>query len=141
MSNKVPILHIYQREAEPCDEFDAGGMHVTTPLKMKRPIYWHKTPADRAEAAQDTKKFLERFEPDVRMWMDGMDDKLEALYESRPWRWYVLEVSSGKIVDGIGLAPFNMKGKIAKVKAACLAETKAPSGSGSAVAPKEGESV
>ena len=108
---------------------------------MKRPIYWHKTPADRAEAAQDTKKFLERFEPDVRMWMDGRDDKLEALYESRPWRWYVLEGSSGKIVDGIGLAPFNMKGKIAKVKAACLAETKAPSGSGSAVAPKEGESV
>ena len=59
MSNKVPILHIYQREAEPCDEFDAGGMHVTTPLKMKRPIYWHKTPADRAEAAQDTKITLQ----------------------------------------------------------------------------------
>ena len=80
----TPTLHVYIREAEPCDEFDAGGMHVTTPLKMKRPIYWHKTPADRAEAAQDTKKFLERFEPDVRMWMDGMDDKLEALYEARP---------------------------------------------------------
>jgi hypothetical protein len=127
VANGVPILHVYLREAEPCDEFDAGGMHVMTPLKMKRPIYWHKTEADRALAATDTKKFLQKFEgQDVRMWMDTMDDKLEVLYEARPWRWYVLEVSTGKIVDGISLAPFNMAGKVKVIKKACATGTKAP---------------
>lgn len=137
VANGVPILHVYLREAEPCDEFDAGGMHVMTPLKMKRPIYWHKTEADRALAATDTKKFLQKFEgKDVRMWMDTLDDKLEVLYEARPWRWYVLEVSTGKIVDGISLAPFNMAGKIKVIKKACATGTKAPaSGSGSTIAP------
>ena len=36
MTNGVPMLHVYLREAEPCDVFDAGGMHCETPLKMKR---------------------------------------------------------------------------------------------------------
>ena len=37
-------------------------MHCVTPLKMKRYIPWHKTEADRALAANDTKTFLESFE-------------------------------------------------------------------------------
>lgn len=121
VANGVPQLHVYLREAEPCDVFDAGGMHCVTPLKMKRFIPWHKTAEDRALAANDTKTFLERFEGkgNVNMWMDMMDDKLEAAYEARPWRWYVLEAESGKVITCTGLAPFNMKGKIAKVKAAC----------------------
>ena len=36
VTNGVPMLHVYLREAEPCDVFDAGGMHCVTPLKMKR---------------------------------------------------------------------------------------------------------
>ena len=51
--------------------------------------------------------------------MDGMDDALEAAYEARPWRWYVIEVATGKVISSTGLAPFNMKGKLAKIKAAC----------------------
>jgi len=121
VANGVPQLHVYLREAEPCDVFDAGGMHATTPLKMKRYIPWHKTEAERAEAAKDTKTFLEGFEGEgkVNMWMDAMDDKLEALYESRPWRWYVIEATSGKVLAQTMLAPFNMDGKLATIKAAC----------------------
>lgn len=52
---------MYLREAEPCDVFDAGGMHCMTPLKMKRYIPWHKTAEERAAAAIDTRKFLESF--------------------------------------------------------------------------------
>lgn len=117
----VPQLHVYLREAEPCDVFDAGGMHCVTPLKMKRFIPWHKTEADRAMAAKDTKTFLESFEGKgkVNMWMDTMDDFLEATYEARPWRWYVIEASSGKILAMTMLAPFNMAGKIRSIKAAC----------------------
>ena len=55
----------------------------------------------------------------VTMFMDGMDDALEAAYEARPWRWYVIEAESGKVITSTGLAPFNMKGKLNKVKAAC----------------------
>jgi len=120
VSNGIPMLHVYIREAEPCDEFDAGGMHCTTPLKMKRFIPVHKNEAERAEAAKDTKIFMEGFmgKGKVHMWMDAMDDKLEAAYEARPWRWYVIQASTGKIIDGTNLAPFNMAGKLRKLKAA-----------------------
>ena len=143
VANGVPQLHVYLREAEPCDVFDAGGMHCQTPLKMKRFIPWHKTPEDRAQAAKDTRTFLESFEGKgkVNMWMDTMDDNLEAIYEARPWRWYVIEAESGKIITSTNLAPFNMAGKIKKVKAACVAGpgAKAPAvTSGSSIAPAEG---
>lgn len=124
VSKGVPKLHVYIREAEPCDEFDAGGMHLVTPLRFKRPIPVHKSLADRAEAAKDCKTFLEgagvgNCKGPVTMFMDGMDDALEAAYEARPWRWYVIEAASGKVITSTGLAPFNMKGKLNKVKAAC----------------------
>ncbi|XRB06311.1 hypothetical protein NFJ02_27g62630 [Pycnococcus provasolii] len=108
VSNGVPHLHVYLREAEPCDVFDAGGMHMTTPLAMKRPVPWHKTEADRAKIAKETKGFFETFMGDGKcnMWMDTMDDNLEALYEARPWRQYVVDVTTGKVVAKIGLAPF-----------------------------------
>ena len=117
----IPQLHVYLREAEPCDVFDAGGMHCVTPLKMKRLIPWHKDEAARAEAAKDTKKYLEGFmgKGKVNMWMDTMDDKLEAMYEARPWRQYVIEAESGKMIAATGLAPFNMAGKLRKLKLAC----------------------
>lgn len=99
------------------------------------------------------------------MWMDAMDDKLEAAYEARrthllppppltptplravaargglrsavrasavcsscriasaaqarPWRWYVLSVPDMKVITSTGLAPFNMAGKLDKIKKAC----------------------
>ena len=53
------------------------------------------------------------------MWMDAMDDKLEAAYEARPWRWYVLSMPDCKVITSTGLAPFNMAGKLKKIKAAC----------------------
>jgi len=128
--NGIPMLHVYLREAEPSDVFDAGGMHCVTPLKMKRYIPWHKSEKERAEAAKDTKIFLEGImgKGKVNMWMDTMDDTLEAAYEARPWRWYVIEASTGKMIAATGLAPFNMAGKLRKLKGAC-------SGAGATVVP------
>jgi len=139
VANGVPQLHVYLREAEPCDVFDAGGMHTVTPLKMKRFIPRHKTEEERALAAKDTRTFLERFEGKgkVKMWMDTMDDKLEALYEARPWRWYVLEAETSKIIACTGLAPFNMDGKLKKIREACLPGATAPTSAGSVIAPHE----
>ncbi len=119
-SNNVPVLHVYLREAEPCDVFDAGGMHAATPLKLKRLMPWHKSTTERAMCAYDCKVHLETFmgKGKVNMWMDTMDDNLEALYEARPWRQYVIK-TDGTLIAALGLAPFNMKGKIAVIKEAC----------------------
>lgn len=59
-ANGVPTLHVYLREAEPCDVFDAGGMHMTSMLRMSAPpVPWHKTEADRASIAKRTRSMLE----------------------------------------------------------------------------------
>ena len=95
---------------------------MTSPLALKTPIPWHKSEMDRAKAAKMTKDFFEsKFMGDAKcnMWMDTMDDNLEALYEARPWRQYVIDVTTNKVVAKIGLAPFNMDGKIAVIKKAC----------------------
>ena len=49
----------------------------------------------------------------------AQDDNIEATYEARPWRQYIIEAASGKIIAVLGLAPFNMDGKLAVIKSAC----------------------
>ena len=39
-----------------------GGMHVTSPLAMRRKVYEHKTAEDRALVARETKKLFEEHE-------------------------------------------------------------------------------
>ena len=119
----MPTINIYIREAEPCDVFDAGGMHVTSPVACRRRVYWHKSLDERALVARETKKYFEEWEGKGKctMWMDSLDDKLEAIYEARPWRQYVIEAATGKITGKLGLAPFNMDGKCANIKAATYA--------------------
>ena len=53
------------------------------------------------------------------MVLDGMDDGLEAAYEARPFRLYVVQVASKTVVHKTGLAPFNMDAKRNELKA-CL---------------------
>jgi hypothetical protein len=106
-SHEVPQLSVYIQEAEPCDVFDAGGMHVTSPLAMRRLTYWHKNSDERALVARETEHFFEGSmgKGNCNMWMDSMDDFLEAAYEARPWRQYIIEAATGKIVAKLGLAP------------------------------------
>lgn len=116
----IPTLTVYIREAEPCDVFDAGGMHVTSPVAMRRRTRWHKDPMDRSKIARETKQYFETWlgEGNCNMWMDSMDDQLEAAYEARPWRQYVIEAETGKCVAKLGLAPFNMVGKLKVIQEA-----------------------
>ena len=59
VQNGVPTINIYIREAEPCDIFDAGGMHITTPVAMRHRTYAHTCPEDRALVARETKQYFE----------------------------------------------------------------------------------
>ena len=61
VSNGVPTLNVYIREAEPCDVFDAGGMHCTSPVACRRRVYWHKNLEERALVASETKKYFEEW--------------------------------------------------------------------------------
>ena len=47
-----------------------------------------------------------------------MDDALEAKYEAHPWRTFVIEAKSGKLLADTGLSPFNMDAKLALFKKA-----------------------
>ena len=113
----VPTLHVYIREAHPMDEFNAAP-NGTGPLSLARTHNKHQTIEDRRQSAQEALGFIRKWEPEAVMFVDGMDDALEAMYEARPWRQYVIEAETGVMVDAIGLTPFNMSAKIAVIKAA-----------------------
>ena len=121
-SNGVPTLHVYIREAHPFDEFPAEGAegpNAKGPIALTRVVNKHKTLAERRQAASDAKTLISKWEgADVAMFVDGLDDKLEALYEARPWRMYVIEAKSATMIGAINLTPFNMAGKIATIRAA-----------------------
>merc|ERR1712124_231824 len=95
--------------------------HCTTPLAMRRWVPVHKDEKERRLVAKETKMFLEGFmgADKCNMWIDTMDDNLEAAFEARPWRLYVIEAETGKLIQKTGLAPFNMDGKLAAIKEAC----------------------
>ena len=98
-------------------------MHCTTPLQLKRYVPHHKNETERRLVASETKAFLEQFygTGKVNMWIDTMEDKLEAAYEARPWRAYVMDVKTGKMITATGLAPFNPIGKLNALKEAFAA--------------------
>jgi hypothetical protein len=117
----VPILHIYSLEAEPEDTFNAGGSQSAgQPLDIKPPINFHQNMHERRVAAAKAKLVLELFNTaKVEIWIDGMDDRLESLYEARPWRYYVIEAESGKVLENQSLAPFNIDEKCGAIVAVC----------------------
>ena len=48
--------------------------------------------------------------------MDLMDDSLAAKYETRPLRQYVIEAATGQLIAKLGLAPWNMEGKLKVIR-------------------------
>merc|ERR1711998_4580 len=122
----TPILHIYSMEAEPEDKFDAGGSQseghnteVPPMLHITPAINEHKDVAERRLVASKAKSILETFnDKPVTMVIDDMDNALENAYETRPWRYYVIEAESGKVLSTSSLAPFNIDEKTASMKAA-----------------------
>ena len=59
MGSLMTVDGILVWQAEPCDVFDAGGMHVTTPVACRRRTYWHKSAKERALGALELLELLE----------------------------------------------------------------------------------
>ena len=78
----------------------------------------HTSMEMRKVSASENLKLVKGFDAEATMWMDGMDDAIEAAYEARPWSMYVIEAETATMVARIGLTPFNMDGKIKVIKAA-----------------------
>ena len=94
-------------------------MNAKGPLAFSPPLDFHKTLAERRESVSKAKSWLETFSTSpITMYVDAMNDGLEAKYEARPWRVFVIEAASGKLLADTGLAPFNMDAKLAAIKEA-----------------------
>ena len=128
----IPALHVYQKEAHAAGEFEHKN-NLEGPIALRTPQPPHANEAARRTAAKRAKAHLEAqlwweqppfsSRPRITMVLDGMDDKLEAAYESRPFRLYLVEAASKKVVHSSSLAPFNMDAKRAELKA-CLEQLK-----------------
>jgi hypothetical protein len=112
----VPVLHVYTREAHGSDDFDAPPNN-TGPLALTKSVPMHKTAAERRGAATGAAEIMKRqLSKEVDMVLDSMDDALEKAWEARPFRFYIVEVETGKVVYASGLAPFNMPAKLQGIK-------------------------
>lgn len=125
----VKPLHIYTLEAHPDDvrpanRKDGGGAgehaggDFPPPFQLKEPGNFHASIDDRKAAAEKALSLLRlKIAGPVTMVLDSMDDALEAAYETRPWRVYVVEVATGAIAYASGPGPLNLPGKLADLDA------------------------
>lgn len=109
----LPVLFVYTREAHGHDDFESA-MNESTPFALKHTIDMHKTPEERRAAAVllHAHMVTSLKVKDINIVIDDMDDKLEAAYEARPFRGYVLDANNGTVVYASGLSPFNMPAKM-----------------------------
>lgn len=106
-----PVLHVYTREAHASDEFDAAPNGKGL-ISLKRQVPAHQTEDDRRKAAVEAHALISRqVGGAVDMVLDNMEDELEKAYEARPFRIYLLETSTGKVVFRPGVCPFNIPAK------------------------------
>lgn len=112
----VPVLHVYTREAHGSDDFDAPPNN-TGPLALTKSLPMHKTAAERRGAATGAAEMMTtQLAKEVDMVLDSMDDTLEKAWEARPFRFYIVEVETSKVVYASGLAPFNMPAKLQGIR-------------------------
>ena len=99
-------------------------MHVTIPVACRRRVYWHKSSEERVLIATETKQYFETRlgEGQCNMWMDSMDEQLEAKYKTRPWRQCVIEAETRRYRAKRGLALFNTVGNIKAIEDATATE-------------------
>mmetsp|Transcript_18010 Transcript_18010/g.30282 ORF Transcript_18010/g.30282 Transcript_18010/m.30282 type:complete len:279 (-) Transcript_18010:563-1399(-) len=108
----LPVLFVYTREAHGHDDFESA-MNESGPFALKNTIDMHRSVEERRASAVLCHAHLatQLKIADVNIVIDDMDDKLERVYEARPFRGYVIDADSGTIVYASSLAPFNMPAK------------------------------
>mmetsp|Transcript_37909 Transcript_37909/g.63755 ORF Transcript_37909/g.63755 Transcript_37909/m.63755 type:complete len:268 (-) Transcript_37909:273-1076(-) len=111
----IPVLYVYMREAHGHDDFESP-MNLDGPFALNKTIDMHKDIGERRAAAILCHAHLvtQHGGKAINMIIDDMDDGLEAKYEARPHRAYVID-SAGKIVYAGGVCPFNMAAKLADI--------------------------
>ena len=98
----VPTLHVYILEAHGQDELPVN----VGPLNLAREYNQPKTITERRAAAKDALELIKGWtNGPVTMFLDDMNNALENAYEARPWRYYVIDTETKKIVDGTAPPP------------------------------------
>merc|ERR1719450_679850 len=112
----LPLLFVYIMEAHPRD----GFLPQANWGKWAR-IYTHKTAEDRAAMTAVLREKLAEQCPELPppyVVIDAMGDKLEGLYEARPFRHYVIDVPTMTVAYAdLGRTPLNMLPKFANARA------------------------
>ena len=112
----VPVLFVYIMEAHSKDGFHHDLNTTEDPMATegKWDVMEPKTLEERAALALRCR--TELLQPAFGlphpsifpMVLDGMDNALEAAYEARPFRAYVLSTKDGTILHKTGLKPFGL---------------------------------
>lgn len=112
---------MYTHEAHPDDTFPSP---LKGPLALAEPLPAHTSLDERQAVAAKAKAFLEfKMAQPIEMVVGGMDDALEAAYESRPFRLYLINIddSTPRVLFRTSLAPFNMGSKFQELRSfVCL---------------------
>ena len=97
-SDQVQFLTIYIKEAHPEDEWQMDSNEDQGVC--------YKQPTSLPQRVAIAKDFVERFEYDVPMVVDPMDDAAEEAYAGWPERLYVID-EAGSVAYKGGVGPFN----------------------------------
>lgn len=112
----VPVLHVYTMEAHAANQFPIF-LNTEGVLKMDEQIDETVTKQDRIKAAKKGFAHLEaEIGGDISMVIDNLSGSLEAAYESRPFRLYLIDTLTSTVLHKTGLAPFNMDAKMSDLK-------------------------
>mmetsp|Transcript_55876 Transcript_55876/g.111993 ORF Transcript_55876/g.111993 Transcript_55876/m.111993 type:complete len:346 (-) Transcript_55876:132-1169(-) len=113
----IPVLHVVSLEAHAADVFptpvNEGG-----PFGLARQVNGHTSLAERRTAAGEAQAVISKWLKGAHTYvLDDMDNALEAAYESRPFRFYIIDTEDGTVAHACGMSPFNIPAKVRDIKA------------------------
>jgi len=126
---EVPVLFVYTREAHASDDFPTP-VNASGPMALTEggPTQ-HRSLSARLDAARRATGLLEdqlgllgesadeTSSQRIHLVADALDDALEAAYEARPFRLYLVDLATRKVVFAAGLGPFNVAQKVNAIEA------------------------
>ena len=92
--DRVSFLTIYIKEAHPIDEWRVE------PNNKDRDGVCYRQPTNLAQRVLIANDFVKRFDYDVPILIDGMENRADSLYAGWPERFYILDESNTIVYKG-----------------------------------------
>ena len=92
--DRVSFLTIYIKEAHPIDEWRSEANN------KDRDNVCYRQPTNLAQRVLIANDFVKRFDYDVPILIDGMENRADSLYAGWPERFYILDESNTIVYKG-----------------------------------------